>query len=497
MAINLDQIYQKQMPNSSNTTSGVVGSGGVSVNAPSTTMQPDFSKYLYDSGLQNVFNDYQQNIALLNQQEQQQLQNAYTIREMSKKYLGEYASNVGIGDVSGNLLDIYSQYQQNIGDITAQSDMMALNLQQAFQQQSEQAFQQALQNQELQLQENAQNLFLQISRGDTGGVDWKTYLQNALDSGEIDQSQYNTLYSGVYTAKLDEFESNVSRNFFGFKTASDGTRVPMTAQEYLQENKNWLSPQDYQRFSDLIAYGEMQGDSGFEGVNYNDLPESLKLLFPSSSNLFSINTGDQTLYYASVNTNVDNEDIDNAVTTSELTQAFREETGDALISGQTIYEYNGTYYVYKDLGLQGGGTWFRLYNASNLFDSTLAEINIDVLKEWNSDTSNMAGKYDSNIYKTDYFEYDKQKETITTIGGAVYEKYDVSSQVFNKTKPSTYVEGSTDWEGWTQDLYNIYNAFRRASSTGKPEKYQIIVYNGNFYTIGDSGKLIKFRKTAT
>ena len=36
---------------------------------------------------------------------------------MSKKYLGEYASNVGIGDVSGNLIDIYANYAENLSYI--------------------------------------------------------------------------------------------------------------------------------------------------------------------------------------------------------------------------------------------------------------------------------------------------------------------------------------------------------------------------------------------
>jgi hypothetical protein len=88
--------------------------------------------YLYDVGLQNVFQDYQKSIATLNQQEQQSLQDAYYIREMSKKYLGEYASNVGIGDVSGNLLDIYGQYQQAVSGIRSDTNMAELGLQQQY-----------------------------------------------------------------------------------------------------------------------------------------------------------------------------------------------------------------------------------------------------------------------------------------------------------------------------------------------------------------------------
>jgi len=88
--------------------------------------------FLYDVGLQNIYQDYQKNIATLNTQEQQSLQDAYYIREMSKKYLGEYASNVGMGDVSGNLLDIYGQYQQTVAGVGAEFGARELTLQQQY-----------------------------------------------------------------------------------------------------------------------------------------------------------------------------------------------------------------------------------------------------------------------------------------------------------------------------------------------------------------------------
>lgn len=88
--------------------------------------------FLYDVGLQNIYQDYQKSIAALNQSEQQSLQDAYYIREMSKKYLGEYASNVGIGDVSGNLLDIYGKYQQTVAGIGADVGAKELTLQQEY-----------------------------------------------------------------------------------------------------------------------------------------------------------------------------------------------------------------------------------------------------------------------------------------------------------------------------------------------------------------------------
>ena len=87
--------------------------------ASSANPELEFQKYLYQVGLENVFSQYQKNIANLDSARQKDIQDAYFIREMSKKYLGEYASNTGIGDVSGNLIDIYGNYAENLSGINA------------------------------------------------------------------------------------------------------------------------------------------------------------------------------------------------------------------------------------------------------------------------------------------------------------------------------------------------------------------------------------------
>lgn len=87
--------------------------------ATSTSPDLEFQKYLYQVGLENIFSQYQKNIANLDSARQKDIQDAYFIREMSKKYLGEYASNIGIGDVSGNLIDIYGNYAENLSAIKA------------------------------------------------------------------------------------------------------------------------------------------------------------------------------------------------------------------------------------------------------------------------------------------------------------------------------------------------------------------------------------------
>lgn len=92
----------------------------------------EIQKYLYETGLQNIFNDYNKQIANLDASKQKEIEDAYYVRELSKKYLGEYASNVGIGDVSGKLLDIYGKYQSNMNEINANFNELQTGLESSY-----------------------------------------------------------------------------------------------------------------------------------------------------------------------------------------------------------------------------------------------------------------------------------------------------------------------------------------------------------------------------
>ena len=89
-------------------------------------------KYLYETGLQNIFNDYNKQIANLDASKQKEIEDAYYVRELSKKYLGEYASNIGVGDVSGQLLDIYGKYQSNMNEINANFNGLQTGLESSY-----------------------------------------------------------------------------------------------------------------------------------------------------------------------------------------------------------------------------------------------------------------------------------------------------------------------------------------------------------------------------
>jgi hypothetical protein len=129
---NISTPKMSATPETTPTTPPTTGSEQTTPTTISTTSTTNPQSYLYDVGLQNIFEDYQKSIQTLSTQEQQSLQDAYYIREMSKKYLGEYASNLGVGDVSGNLLDIYGQYQQTVSNINQTAAQQEMGLEQQY-----------------------------------------------------------------------------------------------------------------------------------------------------------------------------------------------------------------------------------------------------------------------------------------------------------------------------------------------------------------------------
>ena len=190
--------------------------------------QSELNNYLYDAKLSNVFKDYQENIANLNQGEQQNLQDAYYIREMSKKYLGEYASNVGIGDVSGNLLDIYGNYQKNKADIKTNYDALELDLNKTYRDEKTQAFGEKMQSQfDMELAdftESSQAIMFNAITGDYGdeyASEWD-YIKGMRDSGEMSAEDYQKTYVGLYQTMVDRVTTNIQNdNLEGYETVGD------------------------------------------------------------------------------------------------------------------------------------------------------------------------------------------------------------------------------------------------------------------------------------
>lgn len=218
----------------------------------------ELTKYLYESGLQNIFNTYQQNIASLDQSKQQELQDAYMVREMSQKYLGEYASNVGVSDVSGNLLDIYGQYQSNLSDIERNYGELQLGLEQQYLQQRQSSYNDMLLNQfnieAAKLNEQERGILYNIEMGQIpeGKTD-QEYLDEQFEAGTITEQTYQDASRMI----MEMGASQEERELWGRLTRGELSKEDLTS-EYEAGN---LSVEAYNSFFSAIESEEAQANA--------------------------------------------------------------------------------------------------------------------------------------------------------------------------------------------------------------------------------------------
>jgi hypothetical protein len=386
MAINLNNIYNQtpkrkgdlqRFDNSNMGGGNPMQSGtftpntGMIVNNPMSAALPEnatpqeYSKFLYDTGLQNVFNTYQQNMSRLDQSQQKDLQEAYYMRELSKKYLGEYASNLGIGDVSGNLLDMYSAYQQNINKINQSFGELSTQFQDKYDMEQQDLFNQAMQRQ-MQLEtaeqtEAVSQIGFNVATGNTNGLSWLEYLNTERDAGRLTQGEYGTLYRESYLANYQQFNQNFTNGNFGFKTDADGKLTPKTSLDYLEENKSWLNPTDYNNIKQAIQYGEQFPTPEMETGLFvqNSLIESVFDNITSGGDTIqlTITVGGVPNQFVSTNESA-------GTTLSNTLNEKLEAAGRSFVSGQSYVEHQGNRYVWVDT--REGGQWYRMQNVTTV-----------------------------------------------------------------------------------------------------------------------------------
>ena len=207
--------------------------------AGSSNPELAFQQYLYQTGLENIFTQYQKNIANLDSARQKDIADAYFIREMSKKYIGEYASNVGIGDVSGNLIDIYSSYAENISGINANYGALKSNYEAKMLEESQKTAQQLLGTEvSLKLSEyadtmlEAQNTIMNnIQTGDWGDFDNYEDYVNSLDLPDKQKQQLIDWAEQENT--LFETTSFIQIKGLGVANKQELDRFGLTAQPYI------------------------------------------------------------------------------------------------------------------------------------------------------------------------------------------------------------------------------------------------------------------------
>lgn len=465
----------------------------------------ELTKYLYESGLQNIFSDYQKNIQTLQQNEAQQLQQAYAIREMSKKYLGEYASNVGVGDVSGNLLDIYSQYAANIGDIQQNFAALEMNLTREYTMERMNTFNELLKTQyqidvaELDnaAYEASQYAFTNFSNDVAGGL---AYLQSQKDN--MRPQDYDAVYQSYYQSNVDAVIENISsaNPYLGFSDLETQTLKNMD--QYLQEIEKWMSPEDFTRVREIIALKEIYANA--EGdVTFNAVPGLDASVFSSDPNITSESdiyefkgtdaNGREVMnrYAVSMSTVLDDAvAIDNGVTPDLLNEKFESDTGmdRADIPENKIVNYQG-FYIFRN------GNWYRMHNIGG--STTAFDVfNMDDLQTWTKEYNGpRAGGIQIN------FDYDDKGRDAVTYQGKTYVE-DTEIGEYSKLLDSD----DFDMRGLIRYLNTQYAGPGGAIVKNRVDsdvvsddvpKGQVFFYNGQFFVYTEDGKKIRPMKLQT
>lgn len=368
-------------------TEGGIDTSQTSEFAQSAFGDLEMTKYLYESGLQNIFTDYQRNIQTLQQEQAEQLQSAYVAREMSKKYLGEYASNVGIGDVSGSLIDIYSQYAENISDIDQNFAALEMNLTREYTMQRMTTFENILRTQ-YQMEvaqldsvatEASQYVFTEFDDDVQGGL---SYL--ATQQENMRPEDYEMVRDAYYQSNVENVKANLmSENpYFGF--ADLESRTLKSQEQYLQEVRQWMEPDEYREIEEMIALQEViasnQGEIDF-GDPLTDIDPALYSTDPlvtSESEVYQLENNN----FAVASQSIIGDDVafNASITPQLLNSQFEEQSGRsaAEASEGDIVQYQG-FYILKD------SEWHRMINIG-LKDRTLDTLTLDELRTWSVET---------------------------------------------------------------------------------------------------------------
>jgi hypothetical protein len=473
----------------------------------------EYTKYLYESGLQNIFNEYQMQVQSLQQQEQQSLQSAYYLREISKKYLGEYASNVGVGDVSGNLIDIYSQYASNITNIETEFANLELNLNRQYMMQKMQTFNDILTTQYQITQEQfdqaaisvAETAFSDYDRDILGGL---SYIDSQREV--MGEDQYQAIRDSYYQANFQSVLDTISSDngYFGFSNLE--TKELKTRDQYLEEAKQWIEEKDWIKIQEAIAIQDIikenEGEVPFEekiGVDPTILTDDPNIT--KESKVYDVKLPDGTTSrYAVIGVDIAEDDVadKNGVTASVLTKAFIDQTEKtaAEVSEGDIVRYQG-FYIYQN------GSWFRMVSIDSPDTIDYTNLNRNQLDTWNMnyEGTNLAG----NI--TIDFNYGNKKLDAVTVQGKTYvedasvEKYTdfLTGAIPGTTIPTqevisylnkTFGEGTAVTISGAPTQYIPYTDKTLPSTTqvlSEVPKGQIFYYKGQFFVYTADGKKIR------
>ncbi len=317
------------------------GGGGSSSYTPKADEKKgslEIQKYLYETGLQNIFNDYNKQIANLDASKQKDIEDAYYVRELSKKYLGEYASNTGVGDVSGQLLDIYGNYQRNMNEINANFTELQTGLESSYNDKKNEYELGLLQTQmdietakqQEQLEKDLAEINYNVSLGlYPKGMDAQDYLDSVRD--KIGESNYWSLMAQNKLVEMSDTVNSALKNTNDYKNQGEWDTYVDSLLSTKSINK--------QQAGYLKGMYEVEQNTNFtknNNININsDItyynPDNLNIV--SKGNVYESRNGDYIL--AETNNVVDSY--------SSLYEKLDEVGGD--MAFDTPFAYNGKWFI--------------------------------------------------------------------------------------------------------------------------------------------------------
>jgi hypothetical protein len=451
----------------------------------------EVSKYLYETGLQNVFNDYQKNVATLSKQKQTELQDAYFIRKMSEQYLGGVASNNEVANVSGELMDIYSSYQKNINEINKNYGDLEFNFASEYEAARQEKLAGLLQSQfqlaNAKLDATVSKHLTNIATGETGGLDNYAYLEKIRS--EIGEENYDMIKIQLFSQTNEEIQSGFtnasSLGYYGFKTDENGKRVKITdANEFLDQYKGKISDTVLQKYRDgITAMNEYQnalklqpisnkyiqqedgkrvGNPHYVGDDYDTLMMTGEKINLATAIAFKDSAGNK---FFSIEDNADNDETYD-LTSADLFELFDDKVKDGeidhnvAINGDVIVTSgfnNKTQATELVSYVFNGNTWYRLAQEKPFTKSDMKLLFIE-----GDDSKMVNGNYE--------IRRNGLKQNTISVNGSKY--YQNAKNYFSSSSQDLNAEQKA-----IVDLFNEVHG--NVKQSGENETF--VYYNGKFY----------------
>lgn len=237
----------------------------------------DMQKYLLETGLKNIFDEYNKQIASLDQRQQKDIQDAYYVRELSKKYIGEYASNVGIGDVSGQILDLYGKYQDSVTDISERYNLDRAKLDSLFSEEKQTYNMNLLglnmalkQEKELETELDMKTQIYEKMQEYNNVEDFKSYIETLGLSAE-EQKSYETAFANRLKNDFSLYTGFNPKYYLNDEDIEDDARtyISRDGKDLLVETTGLIDDRDSGLYQELIEKNtEVGRPFAHNGQNY-------------------------------------------------------------------------------------------------------------------------------------------------------------------------------------------------------------------------------------